>query len=92
MKAEEIAEQARKTKRQHKQVIEREQAWHRNNNKRMRLEASKRETEKYKDKTTRRQCKTVWLEQARQLPQKQQQEAQERKQQQLQLLKLREIK
>ena len=35
-------EQARKTKRQHKQAIEREQAWHQNNSKRTRFEANER--------------------------------------------------
>ena len=42
-------EQARETKRQHKLAVEREQAWYRNNNKRLRSEASKRETEKDKE-------------------------------------------
>ena len=49
-KALEIVEQARESKRQHKQAIEREQAWHRNNNQRMSFEANKRETEKEKER------------------------------------------
>ena len=66
-----IAEQARETKRQHKQAIEREQAWHRNNNKRMRSEASERETYKEKEReTARRRCETTRLELAQQLPRK----------------------
>ena len=45
-----IAKHAQETKRQHKQAIEREQAWHRNNNNRMRYEASKLETEKERER------------------------------------------
>ena len=41
-----IAEQALEMKRQQKQAREGEQAWHRNNNKRMRSEANEQETEK----------------------------------------------
>ena len=59
-------EQARETKRQYKQAIEREQAWHRNNNKRMRSEASQRESEKEKGREiARQQCETARFELAR---------------------------
>merc|ERR1712238_496900 len=86
-----IAEQARETKRQHKQAIEREQAWHRNNNKRMRSEASARETYKEKERETAwRRCETARLELARHLPKRQQQTALKQTQHQVQLLQRRE--
>ena len=82
-------EQAWETKRQHKQGIEKEQAWYQNNNKQMRSKASKREAEKEKEReTARRRCETARLELARQLPQKEQQVALKQKIHQLQLLKL----
>ena len=49
-----IAEQAWETKRQHKQAIEREQAWHQKNNKIMRFKISKREIEEEKERETAR--------------------------------------
>ena len=55
-----IAEQARDTKRKHKEAMEREQAWHRNNNQRISFEANKRETEKEKEREkARRRCETA---------------------------------
>jgi len=90
-KALEIVEQAWESKRQHKLAVEREQAWHRNNNQRMSFEANKRETEKEKEREkARRRCETARVDLARKLPKKQQQAAMKEKHHQLQVLKLRE--
>merc|ERR1712238_232200 len=87
-------EQARETKRQHKQAVEREQAeqnWHHNNNKRLRSEESKREATKEKEREkARSRCDTARLELARQLPKKQQRTALKQQQHQVQLLQRRE--